>query len=245
MNRLQSCILALCVCSALVASNSFAEEQKKALSDEGELSFVQTEGNTKVSSLAAKNLLKYKFNENLLGSWKAGAMRADTAGVKTAENYFTDFKLDYQNTPRLYTFVAAGWMQNKFAGVDQHLYGGAGAGYKVLDGPDNFLIGELGALFVTDKYTDHLRKDYPSGRAFAKYTYAFTEKNKFSQSLEYLVDFNDTQKYFVNSETAVISSLNGNLSLKAAYVVNYANKPVPITLKKKDSTTTVALVLNY
>jgi putative salt-induced outer membrane protein len=248
MKKMMFFIMAIYIGLAVAASVSFAEEkaeEKKALSDEGEVSFVQTSGNTKVSSLAAKNLVKYKFTERLVGSWKVGALRADTNDVKTAESYFTDLKLDYQNTKRLYSFVNAGWQKNRFAGVDGHIYGGAGAGYKFFDGPANFLIGELGVMYVTDKYTDKTKKNYPGGRAFAKYTYAFTEKNKFSQSLEYLDDFNDSQKYFVNSETAVISSLSGNFSLKAAYVVNYTNAPVPATLQKKDTTSTVALVLNY
>ncbi len=235
--------MAVCIGLAGVVSSSFADE--KALSDEGELSFVQTSGNTKVTSLAAKNLAKYKFTEKLLGSWKLGALRAETSDVKTAESYFTDLKLDYQNTQRLYSFVNAGWQQNKFAGVDEHVYGGIGAGYKFLDGPANFLIGELGIMYVSDKYVDETKKNYPSGRAFAKYIYAFTDKNKFSQSLEYLNDFNDSQKYFVNSETAVISALSGIFSLKATYLVNYTNAPIPATLKKKDTITTVALVANY
>ena len=239
-------MMVVCILLAMAAANSPAEEKAvKALSDEGEISYVKTDGNTQVTTLSAKNLLKYKFNDRLLGSWKIGAVTAETSNVKTAEDYFTDLKLDYQNTLRLYTFVNAGWQQNRFAGIDEHLYGGVGAGYKFLDGPANFLIGELGVQYVADKYTDMTKKDYPGGRAFAKYIYAFTEKNKFSQSLEYLNDFDDSQNYKVNSETAVISAISGIFSLKAAYLVNYTNAPVPSTLKKKDSTTTVALVVNY
>jgi len=210
MNKLKLCIMMLCIGLALIASSAFAEEnkEKKALSDEAEVSYVKTDGNTQVTSLAAKNLLKYQFNKQLLGSWKIGALSAETAGVKTAENYFTDLKLDYQNTQRLYSFVNAGWQQNRFAGVDEHMYGGVGAGYKFLDGPKNFLVGELGVQYVSDKYTDDTTKNYPGGRAFAKYTYAFTEKNKFSQSLEYLNDFDNSENYKVNSETALISALN-------------------------------------
>ena len=239
-------IMVMCIGLAMTAVSSFAEEKEaKALSDEGEVSYVKTDGNTQVTTLSAKNVLKYKFNDRLLGSWKIGAVSAETSNVKTAESYFTDLKLDYQNTLRLYSFVNAGWQQNRFAGVDEHIYGGVGEGYKFLEGPAHFLIGELSVMYVADKYTNATKKDYPGGRAFAKYTYAFTEKNKFSQSLEYLNDFNDSQKYFVNSETAVISALSGIFSLKAAYLVNYTNEPVPATLKKKDSMTTVALVVNY
>jgi len=246
MKKLAFFMMVAYISLATAAANTLAEEKAvKALSDEGEISYVKTDGNTQVTTLSAKNLLKYKFNDRLLGSWKIGAVTAETSHVKTAEDYFTDLKLDYQNTLRLYTFVNAGWQQNRFAGIDEHLYGGVGAGYKFLDGPANFLIGELGVQYVADKYTDMTKKDYPGGRAFAKYIYAFTEKNKFSQSLEYLNDFDDSQNYKVNSETALIAAINSIFSLKAAYLVNYTNAPVPSNLKKKDSTSTVALVVNY
>jgi putative salt-induced outer membrane protein YdiY len=237
-------ILVLCIGLAVIASDSSAEE-KKAFSDEGEVSYVQTDGNTEVTTLSAKNLAKYQFNERLLGSWKVGVVSAETYSVKTAENYFTELRLDYQNTKRIYSFVNTGWEQNKFSGIDEHLYGGAGVGYKFLDGPSNFLVGELGVRYVTDTYIDMTKDDYAGGRAFAKYEHAFTEKNKFSQSLEYLNSFDDSKKYNVISETAITSALSGILSLKAAYLVNYINAPVPATLEKKDTTLTVALVVNY
>lgn len=242
-------IMVLCMELAVAATSSFAEE--KALSDEGEVSYVQTDGNSQVSTLSIKNLLKYKFNEQMLGSWKIGTVRADaydaTSGKteKTAASYFTDVRLEYKFTPRFYSFVNAGWQRNQFAGIDAHTYGGVGAGYKILAGPAHFLDGELGVLYVADKYTDTTTDDYASGRALLKYGYAFTDKNKFSQSLEYLNNLEDSDRYFLNSETAVISALSDILSLKAAYVVNYTSVPIPATLEKKDSTLTVALVVNY
>jgi len=84
------------------------------------------------------------------------------------------------------------------------LYAGLGAGYAFLDGPHNFLIGEIGANYVSDTYTDATDRDYPEGRAFGKYTYAFTDKTRFSQSVEFLDDLKDTAKYRLNSETAII-----------------------------------------
>jgi len=60
------------------------------------------------------------------------------------------------------------------------------------------------ANYVSDTYTDATDRDYPEGRAFGKYTYAFTDKTRFSQSVEFLDDLKDTAKYRLNSETAII-----------------------------------------
>ena len=228
-----------------VKSAGEVKPPEKKWKDEGELSYVKTSGNSKTTNLAAKNQVKYQFTEKVLGTWKVGALLGENDGKKNAENYFTDLKVDYLFTERFYALANAGWLKNKFAGIDRRLYGGPGAGYKFLIGPVNFLVGELGLNYVSDKYIDETRKNYLAGRAFGKYTYAFTKKNNFSQSVEYLYDFNDSEKYEVNSETALISALNGYLSMKAAYVVNYKHKPIPSTLKNTDATTTVALVVNF
>ena len=53
-------LIALLVVFAMT-TGGYAEEKK--WSDEAELSFVDTGGNTDVTTLSAKNLLKYKFTE--------------------------------------------------------------------------------------------------------------------------------------------------------------------------------------
>ena len=226
-----------------LAPGSRAEENK--WSDEAELSFVDTGGNTQVTTLSAKNLLKYRFTNKLQGAWKLGAVYGESDGEKNAESYFTELRLDYQFTKRLYYYATGGWMQDEFAGIDSRYYAGPGVGYKFLSGPKHFLAGEVGLNYVWEEYVDGTDKDYLGGRAFAKYEYAFTEKNRFSQSVEYLYDFDDSENYNVNSETAVISALSDNLSLKASYVIKYDNQPIPETLEETDTILAVTLVVNF
>ncbi|MCK5509358.1 MAG: DUF481 domain-containing protein [Desulfobacterales bacterium] len=219
--------------------------QEKKWSDQAELSFVDTGGNTDVTSLSANNLLKYRFSEELQAAWKLGALYGQNDGEKNAESYFSDLRLDYLFTKHLYSFVNAGWSKDKFAGIDSRYYVGPGAGYKFLVGPKHFLLAEVSLNYVNEEYIDDTDKEYLGGRAFAKYEYAFTDKNKFSQFVEYLHDFDDRNNYNVNSETALISALNDYLSLKTSYVVKYDNQPVPSTLKETDTILSVTLVVNF
>lgn len=106
-------------------------------------------------------------------------------------------------------------------------------------------MSELGPNYVKEKYTDGTDEDYLEGRAFGQYQYAFTEKNRFSQSLEFLYDFEDSENYRVNSETALISALSDYLSLKASYEIKHDNKPVPSTLEETDTILSVTLVVNF
>jgi len=62
--------------------------------------------------------------------------------------------------------------------------------------------------------------------------------------VEFLYDFDDSENYNVNSETALIAALNDYLSLKASYLVKYYSQPVPETLKETDTILGIALVVN-
>lgn len=221
------------------------EAPEKALSDEAELSFVDTSGNTDTTTFAFRNTLKYRFTEALLGTWKLGVLYGKDQGAKNAERYGTEIRLDFLVTERVYTFAYGGWFRDPFAGIDDRYYGGAGAGYKFLTGPVHTLAGELGLTYTSEKYTDGTDEGYLGGRAFAEYRYAITEKNRFTQSLEFLYDFDDSDNYNVNSETAVVAALTDRFALKASYVVKYDHRPVPATLDDTDATLAMALLFTY
>lgn len=221
-----------------------AAAAEKKWSDEAELSYVSTGGNTKVTTLAAKNLLKIPFSERFSGSWKLQALYGKSDGVKNAEAYSTELRGDYAHTARLYSFATAGWLQDEFSGIDQRFVYGLGSGYKFLDGPKHFLIGEAGLTYTMEDYTDGTDSQYPGGRLFGQYDYKFSDANKFTQSLEFLPDFDDTQNWLLNSETALTAALNKTFSMKTSYLVKYDNEPVP-GLTKTDSILSVALVANF
>ena len=73
------------------------------------------------------------------------------------------------------------------------------------------------------------------GRAYGKYEYALNAKNRFSQSVEFLYDFEESENYTLISETALTSALNSYLSLKTSYTAKYDNQPVPETLEETDT----------
>ena len=78
----------------------YAEEKK--WNDQAELSFVNMGGNSNVTSLSAKNLVKIKFTEKLVGVWKLGAIYGESDGEKNAERYFTDRSVNYLFAERFY-----------------------------------------------------------------------------------------------------------------------------------------------
>ncbi|MFO7560362.1 MAG: DUF481 domain-containing protein [Desulfobacterales bacterium] len=242
-----------------------AEEAKpeKKWSDEAELSFVNTSGNSETTTLAAKNLMKYKFTEKLEGEWDAAALFSqsedettdETTGVTTqetnttAERYSTNLRLSYLFTERFYSGLGAGWLRDELAGLKNKFYVGPYAGYKFLIGPKHLLKGELGLNYTNEDYTaakeiEYEDKDFVEGRAFGLYEYLFTEKAKFSQSLEYLYDFDESDNYKVNSVSALTVAVSDIFSVKTSYEIRYVNE-VPDDIEDTDRVLTVALVANF
>jgi putative salt-induced outer membrane protein len=234
----------LSVIIVILGTIPVAQAEEMKWQDEAELLYVDTSGNTDVTTFSAKNTLIVPFYGKTKGTWRLGALYGESDGTKNAESYFTEIRVDHSYTERLYSFGYGGWYKDKFAGIDARYYLGAGGGYKFFTGPKHFLLGEAGLTYTKEDYTDNTDNDFPGGRLFGKYEYHFTEKNKFTQSLEWLLDGSEFDNWNLNSETALLSALNSWLSLKASYLIKYDNDPVD-NLKKADKILGVALVANF
>jgi putative salt-induced outer membrane protein len=236
---------------ALIFScTSFAlAEDGKTWKDEAELSYIQTGGNTAITSLSAKNLLTYQATERIKLDWSVLALFAETEvdgnTEKTAERYATELRLEYALTERFYTAAYGGWLRDKFSGIEDQYYVGPAVGYKFFIGPKHFLSAETGVDYVKEDYTDNTDDDYMRGRVLGKYAFALTEKTRFSQSLEYLHDFDNSDNYNVNSETALTTALSDKLSLKTSYIVKYDNEPIPEELEETDTILAVTIIVNF
>jgi putative salt-induced outer membrane protein len=233
------------VAAVLIGVGPTAGAAEKNWSDQAELSYVETGGNSDTATLSFKNELIIEFSDRLAGIWKLGALSSHNDGIRNAESYFTELRGDYLLTERWYAYLNAGWAKDTFAGLDSRIYAGPGAGYKLLAGPRHFLAAEMGLNYTTEEYTDDTEEDFIAGRLFGKYEFAFNETNNFSQSLEYLHNFDESDDYKIISESAVTSALSTNYSLKVSYTVKYDHMPVPASLDDTDTILAAALVANF
>ncbi|MDP8241985.1 MAG: DUF481 domain-containing protein [Candidatus Celaenobacter antarcticus] len=235
-------IALLLIVSVCLSSTLFSQE--KNWSNSTELSFVNTSGNTEVTTLSAKDKLTYKFSPKIETVLRLAVLYGKSDGIKNSESYSVKLKTSYLISERFYTSLIAGWSKDEFAGIDSKMWVGPALGYKVLTGPKNTLDFEAGVEYVDEKFTDDTKNDYFNGRAFTEYKYAFSDKSNLSQSLEFNYDFENSENYDIASVTAVTTSLSDMLSLKASYNINFVNAPVPTTLKKTDTTLSVSLIIN-
>jgi len=220
--------------------------QEKQWEDSAELSYVQTGGNTDIMTFSGNNTLKYRFSDKWAGTWKLGALYGETDGVNNAERYFTDLRVDYgASADKLYYYAMGGWLKDKFAGIDNRINVGPGAGYKFLNGDRHYLSTEAGLSYATETYTDDTDNDFLEGRVLGKYEFVFNPKTKLTQTAEYLYNFDDSEKYRINTITGLTTQLTDMFSLKISYEINFQNQPTPETLDQTDSLFSVALVVNF
>jgi len=245
-------VLVLFILAAVqVQISEAAEENKpkeeKSFSNELSFSLVNTTGNSDTLAMAGKNEMKYRFTDKWTGSWVAGALYNKSDGDKTAEKYFTNLRADYTISERWYAYGLGSWLRDKFSGFDNRFGIGPGIGYKFLIGPKHFLLGETGLNYAYEDYTesDEDSNQFLEGRLFSKYEWAFTDKTKFSQGLEYLQSFKDSSTWKLNSETALISAITDILALKVSYSVFYNNDPRPSDLDETDTILATSIVVSY
>lgn len=219
----------------------YAEPPK--ISDIAELSYVDSGGNSKLRSLVFNNLLKYPVSDKTAIDWKINTLYGETDGVTSAERYLTELRGTYQVSSRMYALVMGSWTRDTFAGLDARYFMGAGAGYKIIMSMPHLLQVEAGLNYTVEDLTDGTNNTFPGGRVFGLYEYHFNDKNKFTQSVEYLSDFKEAENYNINSETALISAISTFLSMKGSYVIRYDNEP-PAGRKDTDTILGITLVMN-
>ena len=239
-------LTAVLACMLMIPSLAAGQEKEETSrwADEAELGFVDTGGNSETTTLSLRNELSYLFSDPLKGLWTVTALKVETEGVTTAERYFTEFRLDYQVNPRLYSFAKLNWLQDEPAGIDTRYTLGAGVGYHFLTDEKHELRGEAGLDYTDEEYVDNTADDYLALRLFGMYGYNFNDKNRFTQSLEYLPDLGDFDNYLFNSVTAFTSAISDVFSLKTSYEVNYNNEP-PTGFEKTDTRFGITLVASF
>lgn len=225
------------------AASADAPMAVKRWKDTGELSAVSTNGNSKTTTTSAKNTFDYR--RDLLGlELVGGGLGSKSKGQVTAEQYNASEKGTYNITPRNFFYEKFGWDKNRFAGIQNRYDASVGAGRELLALPADKIVGELGVGYINEERINQPRNDFASGRAYAKYTHVFSPTANFSQDAEYLANFEDTDDYRLNTETALTTTVSTHVSLKVSYVWKRLNKPAP-GVAKDDTIAAAALLINY
>jgi putative salt-induced outer membrane protein len=218
-------------------------EPKKPWEAKAEASVLSTNGNSKTTTTGIKAEVKRNWEKFTLEG-AAGGLGSRSGDDVTAEEYFANEKGSYFLTERTYLQEKFGWEKNRFKGVRGRYDATAGLGHKLILLPRHEWLAELGAGHVWEERTDDSHNNYASGRAYSKYAWKFSETATFSQDAEYLHSFENSDDYNLKTETALTASLTSRLALKTSFTWRRDGVP-PAGFIRDDTTTSVALVINY
>ena len=249
------------------------DQPERSWENTAELGFVTTTGNTQTENLTFKNTFTYswektslKLEASMLNAEQTsrdarnvgGSLVVDETTEKTAESYRLSGKVRRDLRERLFTYGAASWERDVFAGIDSRYVIGAGLGYKALTLPKHELSLEAGADYTDEQAVgDADSETYAGARAAGDYLWKFSETAKLSQELELLYNLEESDDYRINSVTSVTAALTSRLALKTSYTLKYDNQPVvevltadgfdPVIFEfdKTDTILSASLVINF
>lgn len=260
-------ILSAIVASSLVMAADVDTTKESALVTHTEFGYIQTDGNTEtktfnLESKAAKNWQKHVFGFIFDGQY------ADDSGIETKNKYFLELEYDYEITDRFAFDYLVGYKSDKFSSFDYQAYTGPGAKYKAIVSKNHNLSVEGNILYSIDEISDveydgtgnvinYPNPDnitvasvvagdsdtYGSYRLKGVYGWQILENLKFDQELSYRSSFEDADKYFVFSKSALSSKINSMFSAGISYKLDYVNEAGD--KENTDTTLTLNLIMDY
>jgi putative salt-induced outer membrane protein len=245
----RTCIVMLAIVAGMAGSLR-AQEQKKSVSFTGDVGFVNTAGNTHLTTLSIGDKLTAQAGKVLFTQTFA-LVYGKSEGVQNANSQLVRGRADYALAPRLAIYGFVGYERNRFAGIDHRTDEGVGLAVAAWKTDANQLDIEAGAGLVQqhllpDPQVDLTVTDnFVAGRAAARFKHAFSKATYFQQTLEFLPNLETTSDYRLNSETALVAPISTHFGLKASYLIKYNHAPPSAELAKTDRMLTTGLQVSY
>ena len=224
-----------------------------------DLGFVSVTGNTSVTTINIGD----KFQTQTAGKKVSftqlfNVVRSEADGVKNAENFRAQVRLDYGIGGRAYLFGLTGWDRNVPAGVSRRFEETFGLGLKVVAELQDELSFEIGLSAFEQRNTlttpgANRQDTYAAGRVAGSYKHAFTKASFLVQNLELIPNFDNSTDFRLNTESALVAPISARIGLKLGYVIRYDNfpglRPDPNPngerFKKTDRFLTAGITLSY
>ncbi len=204
----------------LVTNLSYALDVDKHL----ELSYVQTNGNTNTTTFSSKlqGIAALSDTESIKA--KGSILYSESDENTSANKYNIELDYNHMINEKLYSYMGINYIKDQLSDYDYRLNIGPGLGYKLLEDEIQTIDIQGGLDYAYDKYNDGLKDNYLAGRTELNYKYTFSQSIEFKQMLSYLASFEDGEKYFAVSDSAIGVKMTQNLSLGVSYNMDYTNK---------------------
>lgn len=220
------------------------EEREPGWYDQAEVSLVLTAGNTRSSTFGVKNRLERLLPASRI-TLDAGGIRVesgrtertaigepgdfvvveDTETETTAENYFTTLRYDRELSARSYAYGSAGWVRNRFAGVEDRWTGAAGLGWELIESDRTTFQADLGATVTSEQPVIGESESFAGLRLTWDAAHRLTETTKLASVLVVDENLSETEDLRAEFDNSVAVDISNTLALKTGVKLLFDNLP--------------------
>ena len=222
------------------------EAEEKIWTTQLGVSYVNTSGNTETETFSGKLDVEGAGwgNRYILGS---SYVFAQTADVESANKFDSEARAERILTGRLFAFLGATYLMDKYAGYDSRISIGPGLGVDLINNEKRTLKGMLSSMYYFDEYAipDQESENYATGKAGLTYTCQIKEHVSWKALGDYLVSLDETDRYFITGDLSLQVGINSYLAVGLGYQINYQNAPPDPAIKKTDTTFLSSVVVNW
>lgn len=238
ITRVGVAVVLTAACAQVLADDAAADQKK--LEGSVELGAVVTTGNTDSSNVKFRADSKYN-GPRMKHTAHIDGLRQTEDGNVNAEKYYAYYQADYKLDEIQSLFGRVSYEDDRFSGFDYQTNFTLGYSRQLLQRDNMSLNGSVGAGLRHSKLDDGSTKDEAVTRLALDYDWQISESAEFTQGLSAEIGENST---ITRSETALQSSIIGNLAMKLAFNVKHQTE-VPVGTKKTDTETSVTLVYHF
>lgn len=161
----------------------------------------------------------------------------------TERNAYFLGKYDYFITKRLFGYGNLRLETDEFKDLTLRTIVGAGLGYQFVETERANFFGEGGISYINENYDEAEDESFAAGRlAYSLRYWLIQDKLRFLHDLEWLVSFENSSDWLLNTDTGLRLKISDRWSANASVLFSYDNEPAPGT---EEEDTIYALGLAY
>lgn len=228
------------ILAMLIAFPAFAQ-----LTNESELGYVQSGGNSVVQTTNAKTTHGLKWEKHA-ATFGGHYLYGENAQSVSARNWDVNGKVEKEISHKFSLLAGEIIEGNRFTQIKSRYNSDVGAKYYYSKSDVRIFFTELSYRYtIEDRYSPFPNTYDNKARLYNEYDHKYSETVQYKFWLEYVPNFSDGRDYLINGEASVTSILNSTFSLKVAYKGMYDNLTAQPGLKNYDYLTTTSLVAKF
>jgi len=242
-SRLSAALIAVTLGTLCAVPASAQKPTKPPLAATIDLGFVNTAGNTDVTTLNGAE--KVGYTSGPVGvSQHFSVVYGRSAGVTNASDWKAGARLDYVIDDGVGVFALGNFERNTFAGFKWYFEEAAGLAATLVNGGGNLLKTEVGASLNQQRSLTDSTNSFIAARVAATYRRNLTDAAYVQEEASALPNLQQTKDLRINSETSLVAPISNRIAVKMSYAIRFDNLPEP-GFKKTDRIFTSGLQIVF